>query len=269
MAKLQFPPVITDDDIKSLEARKRAFYLDKLEDGKDGDDINRDFDDALFPAILGQRLKSLQRLIEAFGVRYADCSFEGYETEGNHVPVFDTFMCDTRRDANNGVAGDKNRALAAAMFHCNNQRESQQNLVLAGTVGSGKDHMLYCILAKLIFHFNCKVKHYRGCNLSAELREGSRSGESEKIIKACINADVLSISDPIPPKGDFSEFIMQSLLRIIDNRYANMKPTYMTVNLVDKEQMAKVMGNEMADRILDRSRVIRCNWESYRKQNNA
>jgi DNA replication protein DnaC len=166
--------------------------------------------------------------------------------------------------ANRSCSGDRNKALAAAMEHCTNREEGHKNLIIAGPCGTGKDHLLFCVLAKFIFHANADVQHYRGCNLTAELIAGARDGKNEQIIARCIDANILSISDPIPPSGEFSDFIRRSMLRIIDNRYADMKPTYLTVNLKDSKQMREKIGDEMTDRILEKGRAIRCFWESYR-----
>jgi hypothetical protein len=55
------------------------------------------------------------------------------------------------------------------------------------------------------------------------------------------------------------------LFRVVDARYRQCKPTWITVNAVGRTELDRRMGAQTADRITDGAVALFCNWPSYRK----
>ncbi|MEM9588989.1 MAG: ATP-binding protein [Planctomycetota bacterium] len=145
------------------------------------------------------------------------------------------------------------------------------SLVFIGPKGTGKDHLMVSVLRAIVLGYPHKSSRRRravyrdGLRLFAEFRGsiGSSKGE-DTIVGSYTEPHLLALSDPLPPTGSLSEYEQRMLLRIIDGRYRECRPTTATLNVANRDELDARMGAQAADRLLDGAIVVRCDWESYR-----
>lgn len=93
---------------------------------------------------------------------------------------------------------------------------------------------------------------------------GKRGESVEDILKPLQQADVLALSDPIPAAGEIDPYEIRWLLSLIDKRYRDMKPTWVTLNAKDGQDARRSLSNQVIDRLGHNALVIDMKWSSYR-----
>lgn len=191
-------------------------------------------------------------IAQELGQRYRDCRLDNFEIYGTQ---------------------DAQARQTEAVSHCRKLAESLSGeltadigLVLFGPPGTGKDHILAamlraaCICGKSVMWIN-------GLDFFGEVRDKIDSDTPESaIIKKLAAPDVLAISDPLPPWGPLTPFQSQTLFRVIDRRYRQEKPTWVTINVSDSAEASERIGAALIDRLRQRSLAVHCNWPSFRKK---
>lgn len=145
-----------------------------------------------------------------------------------------------------------------------NAVERGASLFIFGPVGSGKDHLL---TAAMIRAARCgyTVRWFNGLDLYGSFRD-SMDGEKPESsqLRPLVDADVLALSDPIPPVGEVTPFQRSMLFRVIDRRYRDRKPTWITANVATRAEADQRFGAQLVDRITDGALRLQCNWPSHR-----
>lgn len=144
---------------------------------------------------------------------------------------------------------------------------SGRGLVLYGTVGTGKDHLLAAMLYRA-----CRAGKLAGWINGPELFGRFRDGfdteaKEETILARFVRPAVLGISDPVPQVGDASSWRTEILYRVIELRYREMKPTWMTINAVSPDDADAKLSAPNFDRLRDDAELIPCFWRSFREGN--
>ena len=143
--------------------------------------------------------------------------------------------------------------------------ESGCNALFIGPPGTGKDHLM-AALVKSAFAKGYGVEWFDGSVLFADARDRIEVGGTEQdFIRRFVTPGVLAISDPLPPIGNVTDFQRLLLFRIIDRRYRDQKPTWMTMNVKDREEAEKRLSPNIVDRIGEGAAVLVCDWPSYRR----
>ena len=75
---------------------------------------------------------------------------------------------------------------------------------------------------------------------------------------------MLVLSDPVPPKGELSDYSESILYRIVDARYITMKPTWTTMNVASGEEADRRLGAPIVDRLRHGALCLSCDWPSFR-----
>lgn len=179
-------------------------------------------------------------------------------------------MCRVANFYADGAGGDAKVAAKEALFAYLSDWESNYakgfGVTLYGPVGTGKDHLAAAVCHHAI-DCGLAVEWVDGMTLFAELRRSfdadSRDTET-RIIDRYKLAAVLCISDPLPVSGELTDFQASALLRIIDGRYNDFRPTIITVNVAGGEEARRRLTPAIHDRIRHVSLAVNCNWPSYR-----
>jgi len=140
-----------------------------------------------------------------------------------------------------------------------------KGVVLFGGVGSGKDHALVG-LAKTALQQGHTVAWVNGLDLFADLRDAMTDNAPEgDVIDRLTRSDVLVLSDPVPPVAALSPYQASTLLRAIDCRYSDLKPTWVSLNVKSGGEADERMGPAIVDRLRDGSLCYFCDWQSWRR----
>lgn len=117
-----------------------------------------------------------------------------------------------------------------------------------------------------ILRHGLTVDWLNGLELYAEIRRliGNERDEMA-FLRPFRKPSILILSDPLPPKGDASPYNADVLMRIIDERYRAMKPTWLTMNVADGDEAERRLASAVVDRVRDGSLCLECNWPSHRR----
>ncbi len=139
------------------------------------------------------------------------------------------------------------------------------NMVFFGTVGTGKDHLLAaCLWSAARAGIICRW--INGQELYGAFRDRMDTQEREAdLLDDLSRPDVLAISDPIPPVGEPSPWNLNILYRLIDRRYRNCKPTWVTMNATSAMDADKKLGALVFDRLREGAEMFPCFWPSFRE----
>jgi DNA replication protein DnaC len=143
-----------------------------------------------------------------------------------------------------------------------------ESLVLYGTPGTGKDHLLASLLHLAAGKHGISAGWTSGARLYARFRDLIRAARGEGNETALVDSfarwGVLGISDPIPPADDPSSWAVNQLHAVIDARYAALRPTWFTVNVLKKDDLKEKLTVQLYERLADQGLVLPCFWPSYR-----
>ncbi|MCE5267219.1 MAG: ATP-binding protein [Planctomycetaceae bacterium] len=163
---------------------------------------------------------------------------------------------------------EQTKVLATIRSYAANIRERVADgagIVMFGSAGSGKTHLLSA-LGKLAIDAGLTVTWTNGQDLFARFRAAIDGDESEgKIIDDLVAADALVLDDLLPPGGSLSDYQATSMYRIIDARYRDCRPTWVSMNVAAGDEAERGMGAQVVDRLRHGSLTLFCNWPSYRK----
>lgn len=192
-----------------------------------------------------------QLLTRSRGVRYAECTLGNFDLYGPHSQQeMQQVVVDSVREYCRNMA--TNAADGYGVF-------------LFGPCGTGKDHLATFVARVFIQTTTDPVRWVCGAELFQNLRDSFDGKKSEgEVLRPYVTAPMLWISDPLPVKGELSQFEASALYRLIEARYSNRRPTVMTANLGPSEA-DRQFGPAMARRLRETTLQLYCNWPSYRR----
>jgi DNA replication protein DnaC len=195
----------------------------------------------------GARLAEQEaKLLAKVGRRYANASLDAFKIVHTDMPpVIDAL-----------------RAYEQELF---DRADAGEGIVLFGPAGAGKDFLLVAILRAAV-HAGLSIGWTDGADLFGRMRDRitDDSGESE-LIASLTRPAVLGISDLVPENATLTDYQRQTVFRIVDRRYRDLRPTLVTVNTQGGSDFASRCGQALYDRLRDGSLCLACNWPSYRK----
>ena len=139
-------------------------------------------------------------------------------------------------------------------------------VILFGPSGTGKDHLMAAMAYGVTRVGGYVVVWRNGPDLWAAMRStiDDRVNDRE-VIAPLVRADVFILSDPLPPEGTLTHFQRETLYRILESRYSQRKPTWVTLNVKNGTEACERLGVPNFDRLRDSATAIYCNWPSYRR----
>lgn len=192
--------------------------------------------------------RRIGRLAQQLGERYSPrrCSLDTYEVyDAKQKPV---------------VARLKALDLSALV-------ESGCGVMLYGSIGTGKDHLLAAMLYSAAAAGVDPIAWTNGQEVFGAFRDGIDSGKAESTLLAELSApSLLAISDPIPPRGQPSAWNVQQLYRLLDRRNRSMKSTWVTLNAMSPEDAEAKLSGPVFDRLAEGAVKLPCFWQSHRER---
>lgn len=182
-------------------------------------------------------------------------------SERHFDKTFDSYIADTK---------EKQFALDSMKYFAEKVIEGEcKNMILCGSVGTGKTHLCNALVRYLLEHnvhmyvrmatITQIIRFYRSSwNKDSELTEEEAIGHLSK-------ARLLVIDELGIQVGSDNE--LNIIFEIINNRYEKRLPTVIISNL-EKAEVVELLGTRIIDRLKeDGCRVLGMSWESYRETN--
>jgi DNA replication protein DnaC len=153
--------------------------------------------------------------------------------------------------------------------------QAGENLVLFGTVGTGKDHLAVSLLRLAAAEHAIPGEYWPGDRLEAHLagKRDATTGElSDRVFReirlghASLTYPVALLSDPVRPASDLPAWILNKLFGVIDQRYRELKSTWLTVNVRSEEELKEKLSPQIFDRLSESCLFLPCFWPSFRQE---
>jgi len=202
---------------------------------------------------LGVVTTERDRLVFKIGIRYADCSLDNFR-----------------------VHSDENRksvSKLAAYLECVSQNVIAGNsLIFYGPCGVGKDHLMAAAMFTALEH-GIAVNWANGLDWYGKVRDDIE--RTEQMIDSLVKPAVLAISDPVPPAasgkadGELTAWRIELLQRVVDARYRQLKPIWMTINVTGIKGLYERLSTPLADRLLHGAVGVQLTGETERKPGGA
>jgi DNA replication protein DnaC len=222
------------DDWKSITAEELAKLLTEVEERIEG--LRR-----------GGIRSALDKLDAQIGPRYRGATIDTYNVEHDGQKEIVAALRDYGQNISERI-------------------KAGVGIVLNGPSGTGKDHLLVA-LARHAIRSEATVSWQNGQSLLGTFRDRFSQRHprpEEDLIDEFTAANVLVLSDPVPPKGELSDYSESILYRIVDARYITMKPTWTTMNVASGEEADRRLGAPIVDRLRHGALCLSCDWPSYR-----
>lgn len=195
-----------------------------------------------------ERFGLCKRLIEERGVRYANCDLSSFDIEGDKE----------RADVVSRVAEFIDDMPARL-------RSGNGGLILLGPPGTGKDHLLMATMKAATLQHGFRVRWVDGLQLFSDVKAAIANNETKTLINELCKAQILAISDPVPPRDELSAFELQVIRNLIERRYSAMRATWITTNVQTAADAKRLFSDAVLTRLLDGALELFCGWESYRR----
>lgn len=176
---------------------------------------------------------------------------------------FDSYIADTK---------EKEFALKSMRYFAERILEGEsKNVILCGSVGTGKTHLCQATVRYLIENNQeMKIKMSTITKLIRFYRNSwSKDTEysEQEAINLLSNLDLLIIDEMGIQSGSENE--LNIIFELINNRYEKKLPTAIISNL-QKDELVNLLGTRIIDRLKeDGCRVLGMAWDSYRETNKA
>lgn len=132
-------------------------------------------------------------------------------------------------------------------------RDTRKGIYLWGPIGSGKTYAIYAIRKHLYeIGINCRV--YSAPEMFDMIRDDYDHKDSYNLSHILANRGVLIIDDLGTEKA--SEWVSETMFKIIDKRYREVLPTIITSNL-ELGELSERLGDRISSRIAEMCDVIK------------
>ena len=157
----------------------------------------------------------------------------------------------------------RRQALDLVVKYARNVKDTNgRNLILIGSVGTGKDHLAIATL-RAAMSFGMTARYVSGIGLINICRQHFRE-HSEEVPPDWQSVDLLVISDIEPTPYKISDFEERCLYSLMNYRYMQMLPTVVTTNIPKRSALADLIGERTVDRLFGDAVVVPMIWPSFR-----
>jgi DNA replication protein DnaC len=198
-----------------------------------------------------QARANLAKLIQLRGDRYAKCGLDNFATDGHALPT---------------------QAVATLRIYCQNITKHAAEGVgvfLFGPCGTGKDHLAMGVAKAFIQATRQQVSWASGAMLFEQLRDSFDGKKTEgEVMGPHLKAPLLWISDPLPVRGELTQYQAEALYRLVDARYNARRPIVMTAN-IEPGTADLTLGPAISRRLRESMIRVHCNWPPFRSPVNV
>ena len=140
-------------------------------------------------------------------------------------------------------------------------KNNGNNLVLSGSVGTGKTMLAMCVLRHRFLQFD-NICYTTISELIMKSRQSMSYGGNTNLMSDYYTADYLAIDEIGRQSGSDNE--LNLLFEILNKRYNNVLPTILITNKSGKD-IQKFLGTAIVDRMNEvNTMFLDMSWESYR-----
>lgn len=157
---------------------------------------------------------------------------------------------------------DFSRLPAEVRANVEGVRATRRGMYLWGPVGSGKTYAVYAIRARL-HEMGITVRVHSAPEMFDMIRDDYDHRDSYNLERILANRGVLVIDDLGAEKA--SEWVAETLFKIVDKRYREVLPTVITSNL-SLGELADRLGDRIPSRIAEMCDVIKLDGADRRVQ---
>ncbi|WP_437187601.1 ATP-binding protein [Planctomicrobium sp. SH668] len=149
--------------------------------------------------------------------------------------------------------------------------QAGQNILFLGPPGAGKDHLMHALMRRMLLPLDGNILLKNGAELRSRLRDASRGqpGDEDQIVNPMLKSHLLCLSDPAHTAGaSLSDFQTDCLYRVVEGRWREKRPIWMTANLPMEETgryAREIFSSPVWDRLIDNAKIVICNWGSFRE----
>lgn len=149
-----------------------------------------------------------------------------------------------------------------------------RGIILFGSVGSGKDHLLAALLYAAADHDTSFLtggpagcRWVNGQTFFGQMRDRMDSGDSEVVaFRELVKPAVLALSDPLPPVGSLTPWNLTQLGWLVDERYRELRSTWLAFNALNPADAEAKLSSPLWDRLHENAVVLPCFWPSFRER---
>lgn len=141
-----------------------------------------------------------------------------------------------------------------------NVRQTRKGVFLWGPVGSGKTYAIYAITQKAQ-EMGLSVRVYTAPEMFDLIRDDYDHKDSYNLERILANRGLLIIDDLGAEKA--SEWVSETMFKIVDKRYREVLPTIITSNL-DLGELSERLGDRISSRIAEMCEIIKLDGEDRR-----
>ena len=198
-----------------------------------------------------QARSNFSKLVQLRGERYAKCSLDNFTTDGHSGPT---------------------AAVSKLRTYCENIKQHAADGVgvfLFGPCGTGKDHLAMGVAKAFIKATSQPVSWASGAMLFEQLRDSFDGKKTEgEVMGPHLKAPLLWLSDPLPVRGELTQYQAEALYRLVDARYNARRPIVMTAN-IEPGTADLTLGPAIARRLRESMIRVHCNWQPFRSPVNV
>lgn len=158
-------------------------------------------------------------------------------------------------------------ALEAYLSNLSENVAAGNGLFLIGPPGTGKDHLAVAVAREAVIRLAISARWLDASSFRSELRDAIKSSKDEKrIVGPYLTAGVLILSDPVAPGSGLTDYQADALFRLVDGRYRECRPTFVTSNFSSETEAAELLGSQVVDRLSHGGLRLKCSWDSFRRR---
>lgn len=142
-----------------------------------------------------------------------------------------------------------------------------RNLVLIGSVGTGKDHLTMGLLRFALQAGCTSLDWTTGVRFFGSYRDGiTRQTPEEETTNGWCRAKILVISELLAANETLPDWQLSQLWSVLDQRYRNRMPTWLSINVETRKDAVAKIGEKILSRLEDPGLVLRFFWSDHRKR---